>query len=461
MAGKKQRTESPPVIVEDEAERVPSKPPRKVVETKTITYEEPELEIEDTESASFEFDEKPYRRAAKSERVKNKERWQKKRGATGAQYRVRIDRLPMFDQNGQTGVNAERKFVKSVNCNAKFIDDEDYLETIRGMIQTGQTLPGAFWISVYDSIGGVDQWTEFVDGVMPSPQIIQHSNPNDPASPQIVVQMPDGHQQTVQPFDPVKQMREHNAAFKLQLENIKLMREAFGVDPIAAQNGAQPQLSEEVQVASLLLKDPTTVKKMMQKLTGDESEQTLTASLLEHGPSIIKAAGDVIRSIIADFAAIRGNNGTSQMGVPIHAPIQSSQVSERQNGQGAQAGLQTAPNYQSPIPSIGHIGNGAENIQSAQGATVTPQDELLYLLIDACEQNAPIADVCSQINLAIVRWPELGDSVDALINLPSHQLLTLATSLRPSLASAPHAEAWLESLMQALTQTDEYESTGN
>jgi hypothetical protein len=89
--------------------------------------------------------------------------------------------------------------------------------------------------------------------------------------------------------------------------------------------------------------------------------------------------------------------------------------------------------------------------QTEQGPPLSPQDELIYTLVSACEQNTPIEQVRNFVNLSLVRHPELEDSLDQLLNLPSDQLLSLATSIHPTLAQAQHARQWLEGLTNALT----------
>lgn len=381
MASRKKTPKEPELItneIEIDAKPV-NVPARKVVETKTITYEEPvnEDEDEDTEDDFIQIENKPsYRKAAKSERTKAKERWQKRRGATSGLYRIRIDRLPLFDVNGQTGVNAERKFVKMMaSCTGKYIDDEEYLEVIRGMVQTGQTQPGAFWIQILDSQGIVDQWAEFVDGGQAG--IVSGVQPvaiADPANPgQVIVQMPQQAQVQADPFG------DFDKTLKM-FERMEKMRQSLGLSPI--QPNPEPQKAEltpEQQLAATLLLDPDVKKKAVKSLlgsNGDSGERDLVTLAIEHGPALIEAAGTAIRNIISDM---RKTNGTAQTLQTPHLSNGYTQDQRQEHGQDGQIQAIQESNGQTL----------ESHSQAVPEAILNPEDVLLASILDACKRRIP------------------------------------------------------------------------
>jgi len=468
----KKKTKPDLEIVEDDAgldARPVNAPARKVVETKTITYEEPVSETDDEDmEEGFIIEDKPsYRKAAKSERTKAKERWQKKRGVTGGLYRIRIDRLPMFDVNGQTGVNAERKFVKMISsCTGKYVDDEEYLEVIRGMIQTGQTQPGAFWVQILDSQGIVDQWAEFLDGGMPATIQAQPIAVPDPANPgQVIVQMPQQSQIQTDPF------AEFDKTLKM-FERMEKMRQSLGVVPAQQQNPA-PMQSPEISVAELLMKDPHHAKKIVGNLMGGEGEKDLMALAFEHGPALIESLGNVIRNIISDVKG--GSNGTAAMAqtalqnqnLPMENGQQNRHLSSFQMGQegadsfqqGEGGGLESTEQYQMP-------------------QSVRPEDELFSRVLDFCKRRTPpdiaageIAALANTVEenpaamvpgYGLIRQYPIGSSIWPFIEMfcetPIDQALAYVAGTSENgaeIVKLSHAEAWATQLQVELKKAYE------
>lgn len=97
--------------------------------------------------------------------------------------------------------------------------------------------------------------------------------------------------------------------------------------------------------------------------------------------------------------------------------------------------------------------------QTEQGPMqMAPVDALVYSLIAAMEKQAPIADAQNIINIAIVRNPELGDSVDEILNLTVDQILALLTAYHPPVAQMAPARTWLQSLVNSLSvEGDEFD----
>jgi hypothetical protein len=294
----------------------PKRTRKKLVEAKhTITYEAPvPVEVEDADNLDdgsvMEFDgeipeeaaRKRKRKTAKNERDDLRREMDKYGVAATSSLRLSIEKYRHSD-GIDSGTLAEKEFCTKYGCAKDHILNDDYMDVAR------RFGPGRYWFTLRLDNKIVRMWERQISAAIASSPIVQHAIPGDPTSPQVIVQMPENGQSQAVPFDPVKQMREQAAAFKLQMENFKLMREAFG-DPVQPQQPAA--LSDELSLAAVLLKDPANAKRMAQKLLGDEGEQSLMASLVENGPAIIKAAGDVIRTIIADFAQMRSNGNGQQ-----------------------------------------------------------------------------------------------------------------------------------------------------
>jgi len=457
----KKKTKPDLEIVEDDAGLDPkpvNAPARKVVETKTITYEEPVSETDDEDmEEGFIIEDKPsYRKAAKSERTKAKERWQKKRGVTGGLYRIRIDRLPLFDVNGQTGVNAERKFVKMISsCTGKYVDDEEYLEVIRGMIQTGQTQPGAFWVQILDSQGIVDQWAEFLDGGMPATIQAQPIAVPDHANPgQVIVQMPQQSQIQTDPF------AEFDKTLKM-FERMEKMRQSLGVVPAQQQNPA-PMQSPEISVAELLMKDPHHAKKIVGNLMGGEGEKDLMALAFEHGPALIESLGNVIRNIISDVKG--GINGTTQVQQATLPQDRNAQIpaSEWNGDQSSVHSIEGIPQHQ---------GNGnalnPQQVQQgheAQAPATRPEDELLAGILDHCKRRMPprmAADRAFKYAEYVERvapQQSVFTLIEQFTDNPIEESLSLFELLSDEakeILAMPHAKAWAMQLQAELKKAYE------
>jgi hypothetical protein len=344
--------------------------------------------------------------------------------------------------------------------------------------------PGRYWFTLRLDNKIVRMWERQISAATASSPIVQHAIPGDPSSPQIVVQMPEGNQQQAIPvFDPVKQMREQAAAFKLQMENFKLMREAFG-DPVQPQQPAA--LSDELSLAAVLLKDPANAKRMAQKLLGDEGEQSLMQLAIENGPAIIEAFGNTIRAIIADFRAqTGGQNGQTQMAPQTYAQnpgFDSQRTQLRQDAQ-IQEGTQSSAGVASN--GLSQSLNNPQTADLSQSASVEKQvlmalfgesrfsstaEYALNLLVEGCANRTPpqvvaerLLDVADTLTEQAPQFG-IGGYLPLLTAVDAKTALEWLTQNAPNageVAKLPHAEQWTAEL-QALLRAqigEEYAET--
>jgi len=88
-----------------------------------------------------------------------------KLGVTNQALKLRIDRLPNYDLNGQSGINAEKDYIRTTACTEQFFDSDDYLEHIRSIAG-----PGTYWLTLRGGKSIVAQWQERIGGAPQSDQ---------------------------------------------------------------------------------------------------------------------------------------------------------------------------------------------------------------------------------------------------------------------------------------------------
>ena len=101
-----------------------------------------------------------------------------------------------------------------------------------------------------------------------------------------------------------------------------------------------------------------------------------------------------------------------------------------------------------------------EPMPITQSQNLTEADALVLSLIQAMENKTPTEEVINQINIAVYRTPELGESIDELLNLDTEHFMTLLSAYNPAVRKIEGAREWLEKLIEALTkETEETEET--
>lgn len=168
--GRQRKTETELLPPENEAQ----KPALKTVEAKhTIVYNEPvripvepepdeadELELAEPEVEDDEAEQKP---RPLSPRARLREKLAKL-GVGSQSLKLRIDRLPNYEINGQSGINAEKDYIRTTQCTDAFFESDDYLEHIRSVGG-----PGTYWLTLRGGKSVIAQWQERIGGAPQAP----------------------------------------------------------------------------------------------------------------------------------------------------------------------------------------------------------------------------------------------------------------------------------------------------
>ncbi|MBO0721506.1 MAG: hypothetical protein J2P41_11830, partial [Blastocatellia bacterium] len=173
-----------------------------------------------------------------------------------------------------------------------------------------------------------------------------------------------------------------------------------------------------------------------------------------------QAVGIVREAINAFFSGINGlfpkgnQNGQAPAGPP--------QVPAPPNQNGFPQATPTSVWNQAPANAEGPASRpvqesaGVDQTNPAlQQVVMTPADTLIIQLIQAMERNAPLKEAQSVIEVAIFRNPELGESVDELLNMSTESIMTLLGGYHPKVSEIPHAKKWLKSLMGSLASSEQ------
>jgi hypothetical protein len=255
------------------------------------------------------------------------------------------------------------------------------------------------------------------------------------------------------------------SAFEEIREAKELMAELTPRREVNQAPAPQPAVDPKVEALKLIAGDPelrdiakdAALEIFGVKRNNDSSPWAEVANkFLDHpqfpqvAQSAVNAAVNLVGNALSGFASLFAPKPPQ---MPAQAPQQTAPTV--QPPQQAQTAPQVAQAQTQALPEAAQ----QQPTQAApeQGPPLSPQDAFLYGLIGACEQNMPIEQVRNFVNLSLIRNPELEDSLDQLLNLPTDQLLGLAVSIHPPLAQAQHAKPWLESLIAALTSEGDEE----
>lgn len=441
--------ETVPDEVEIEAKQV--KPPtRKVVETKTVTYDAPANEEEtpkDDPEFDFEDTRKRSKPTLKQEKQKLRDRWAKRGIAPTGNLRISLWKFTNED-DPMSGAQADKAFCSKFVTTESAIDDGIHLDA------ASKFGPGRYWIMIYLNNQIVDQW-EFriaagqqMGHVQNGQQVVSMPDPQNPG--QVIVQMP-ANQPLPAAIDPMKQFRE-------SLKMMKELREAMGIVEQPSQNPA-PAQSPETSVAEFLMKDPAYAKKIVGNLVGGESEKDLMALAFEHGPALIQSLGDVVRNIISDFKG--GGNGTAQMA---QTTLQNGavQVPFHQSDQDTQpANPFTQENNQMLE---GNQSGEMAGLASTQPAQVRPEDELLAGILDHCKRRMP-PKLAADRAMKYAEWVEsvapqqsIFVIIEQFVDGPIEDSLLFLEAISDEakeIIAMPHAKQWATQLQAELKKAYE------
>lgn len=347
---------------------------------------------EDGERELFDDDvieEKPKRRV-NSERDELRKKLAKSNITPGSQLKLTIERYTHSDVvDSQGGMFAETEHCNKYVCAESHITSEDYLDVAR------KFGPGLYRFTLRMKNQIVTAWDKRISGGAATP-VVQHVNPNDPTSPQFIVQMPEGAQQPVSVVDPLKQMRE---AAKFYKE----MKQTF--EPEGMQQQQQPKSEEEVLTTAILNRP-----EVVDNLVGSVMKRIGGSSGKDDEPWYADVVRDAVKSgqlvQVVQVAIDRIFNGVGNLFPGRQNQNGQAQMAETQFPQGQQAG--------GPIPDPTTRPQALESNQQGSEATtefssqsevpnqaghqqITPEDQTLAIVLNNCSRKVPPQITADQV----------------------------------------------------------------
>lgn len=446
-----------PDIVPDEVEieaKPVKQPTRKVVETKTVTYDAPADEAETVDDEpEFEFEEKPKRGkpTLKQEKQKLRDRWAKRGIAPTGNLRISLWKFTNED-DPMSGNQADKAFCSKFVTTESAIDDGIHLDA------ASKFGPGRYWIMIYLNNQIVDQW-EFRIAAGQQTGHIQNGQQmvsvQDPQNPNVIVQMPAQQQQPM--ADPYKDLER-------SIKLIKSLKELDG--PNTGHSEPQTQKSENEMLISALANNPKVVETALDgifkfgKRNGGGEDDVSWASVVkelitsEHGPLVVREfVGGVFNGFKGMFSG--GNNGTAQMPQTAFQNHGENQVRPTQRQDGENQAIQES-NGQA-------LQSHPESLPEGSIA-IRPEDELLAGILDHCKRKMPpklaadramkYAEYIEQVAPQQSVFTILESFVDSSV-ADSLALLAMASEEAAEIIKLPHAEAWATQLQAELKKAYE------
>lgn len=390
---------------------------KKLVEAKhTIQYSAPvpvtveEDPKEENTEEDFEIieEEKARRRrkTAKDERDDLRRELDKLGVASVSRLKLSIDKYRHSDSD-ESGTLAEKDYCTKYPVTKDHIVQEEYMDIAR------RYGAGRYWFTLRMDNKIVRQWERQVNAPLtPSGPVIQHVNPNDPTSPQVIIQSTNGEGQQQQVPMSIKDiMKNQREALKEQLEMAKLMREAYGFAPEQPQQ-QQQTTDPELAALHLIAKNPDVMEKlasgMAKTLFGakggsDDSpwwadiikDSITTGQLAPTVQGIVKALfPNGLFGGLSNMFSGGQQNGQAPMA---QAPLSQDQPPGAQTNNYPQAGQEALASHQSSIQptTIGDGQSDSANTQTTQ--QITPEEQALQSLIEHCRRNIPAPVACDRL----------------------------------------------------------------
>src|SRR6266540_3075669 len=447
-----------------------SQPSQKVIKHKTewveVVEDAPEEigeEFDDTE-----IDDKPRKKTRNAiQEMRKKLRAQ---GVTpSSNLRLYIERY-IHSETDAGGSWAETEFCTKYSTTEEHVLDKGYMDT------ASKWGPGKYRITIRMDNRILDAFDVRISAAPTSP-MVQHVNPNDPNSPQVIFQTSDGQQAMPSLKEVWKAQRE---ALKEQLEMAKLMREAYGLESDKSDKATMTGATDDPE--TLLLRNLANNDKFMDKINSGVIKKILGDGSVDDDPSWSAVGMEAVKSGqlgVAIEAAFKGLSGLINMILPRR---------DNNNGQAqmAQTPVASMENQQGRDPqSVQHVllptaegqGHGAvqEGVGGIQGTQaqgtpgqqqqVTPAEQALATVIADCQKKVPpqitftnLMTFADAINdqvpaYSIDGWIEYfgGMPVDGAIDF----VKTLPNG--EQIASLPHAKEWTEALQKLIKESQERE----
>jgi hypothetical protein len=442
----------------------------KIVEAKhTIEFKAPHaIEEPINEDEEIEIDDDLVAEdRPKKKRQSYREELRKKLRAQGVSPATRltitIERYT-HSESGESGMWADREFCAKNFCEEQYVLDEGYMDLLK------QWGPGTYRITLRLNGTIVDAFDKRVAAPPKTTPIIQHVNPNDPTSPQVIVQTTNGDGQAQQiPMSIKDIMKTQREALKEQFEMAKLMREAYGFAPEQSQANQQQTTDPELAALQLITKNPDVMEKIAGGLAktifggkGGSDDAPWWADILKDSITTGQLAPTVQGVVKALFpnglfgGLFPGGNNNGQ------APTTQAQT------QAATTAPATTPEQHSPNPNA-LLSDGVHAVhteRTGEGVSgVTPEQHALSRLIENCQRNVPVQVAFQQlVNYADAineQAPEysIDGYIDLLGSMETEQVIEFVKSLPggEQIASLPHAASWTSELQRLIKESQEGE----
>lgn len=437
---------------------------KKLVEAEhTIKYSAPvtvpveEDPAEDPPGEDFDFVEeekaKKRRKTSKDERDDLRRELDKLGVASVSRLKLSIDKYRHSDSD-DSGTLAAKDYCTKYPVTKDDIINDDYMDVAR------RYGAGRYWFTLRMDNKIVRQWERQVNqAVTPAGPVIQHVNPNDPTSPPVVFQLPEGAQQPVGIVDPMKQMRELAKTYRE-------LKQAFEPGAAQATTATAPPTDPEV----VLLQNLANNDKFMDKINNGLLGKVLGKGALEDDPSwsavgmeavksgqlgpAIDGIGRILFGIVERILPARGNNGQTPLGAQTVLPVANTQGANPQESRPEIHALSEGQRTSAIQEGMGNV-QGSENQRA-----MTSEEQALNLLVDHCQRNAPVKIAFDRLmayaDMLNDQAPQY--SIDGYLDLfgamETDQVIEFVKTIPggEQVVSLPHAKEWTASLQQMIKE---------
>lgn len=421
-----------------------NQPSQKVIKHKTEWTEVVEEAPGDTEIDldDAEIGDKP--------RKRNKNAIQEMRKKLRAQgvtptsnLRLYIERY-VHSETDAGGSWAETEFCTKYSTTEEHIFNKDYIDAAR------KWGPGKYRITIRMDNRIVDAFDERISAT-PSSPVIQHVNPNDPTSPQVIYQPINGDGQQQQQYQPMTMkeiMKARREAFEEELKMRELERKYYGLSP---ETPVAPQRSEEEVLTSAILQRPEVLDNVVGSVMkrfggkGGGSDEPWYADAVKdairsgQGAQIVKTAIDALFNGFKGLFPGGQNNGQSP-------------ATETQTQTAPVTSTIAQPQHQ--VDSDALLSDGVQPVRTERAgdgvAGVSPQDpyaQMLTGVISTLISNGPVEDAIKRVDGFLLMAPQYTEVVDNQFSQPAENLLGAISTIPgcEQIAQAEHAKGWIES----------------
>jgi len=374
--------------------------------TEPVTVPVPDPEPEEAEeiidAEEFEEDDTEPKAQAKSLRTRLREKLAKL-GIADQTLKLRIDRLPHYDVNGQSGINAEKEYIRTTTCTEAFFDNDEYLEHVRSVGG-----PGTYWLTVRGGKSVMQQWQVRIGGAPQSPAT---ENPIETYQP------------SAAPVDPMGSLLKQAKQFG---ELRKLLFPEVENQP--ARNPNDGQQATEQALFTLMNADNSLVETVASKLRGFLRGNGASSETERSWVDVLYAAiqNDTLPKLISQL--------TGQI----------------RPGVSAVAGGDSA---QSVAPA-----------DAQQSPDMIAYQRLISVLINCARTNGDVIPALQAIDGFVALFPEHAGAVDGFLSADVEIALPALGQSSPMAAEVvqlPHAADWFGKLKAAYFDSPEIEVTEN